>query len=265
MPVDLGDTVRLMAPCVDPAGEPANAATVTLTITLPDGTTASPTVANPPATTGTYTHDYVPAADGRHLVRWVFTDPADAYTDLIDVRPADPLLLMSLADAKEQLNISSTRHDAELRSFIEAVTEIVERFVGSIARRVRVERHSGGGVIVVDHPPILSVTSVEAVLDGAVDEDVDDLAVAQQLGIISRIDGAAIAGPVDVTYVAGRTSVAAHHRQAGAIILQHLWDTQRGTMGGPRIAGMDTPMPGSTYSIPRRALDLLGQPLPGIA
>lgn len=268
MPWDLGDTVRLEATATDAAGTAVNATTATLTITLPDGvTTVTPAITNPPATAGAYVFDYVPAVAGRHQVRWTFAGPASATTDLIDVRPADPELIVSLADAKSHLNITSTRYDDELRAHVEATTAVVERHVGAVVRRTYIERHAGGKLIVIDNPPVLAVSSVTAVLDGAADEDVAELTYTPTTGVIQRNDAAEIVGPVDVTYIAGRSIIPANHRQAALIIIQHLWETQRGSVGGPRVAGAEPFQPGgmSTFTIPRRALELLGEPLPGIA
>jgi hypothetical protein len=52
MPYDIGDSVSLAWDVKDSAGVLANATTVTLTVTLPDGTTATPAVTNPPTVDG---------------------------------------------------------------------------------------------------------------------------------------------------------------------------------------------------------------------
>ena len=55
---DLGDVVSLSVNVVDSAGAAANATAVVCTVTLPDGTTATPDVTN--SATGTYTIAYTP-------------------------------------------------------------------------------------------------------------------------------------------------------------------------------------------------------------
>ncbi len=90
----------------DAAGQPANAGAVTLTITLPDGTTVTP---GPIASTtpGVYDYDYVTVQAGRHGVRWVATGAnAAAFTDAFDVQPADGSPWISLADVKDHLKRS---------------------------------------------------------------------------------------------------------------------------------------------------------------
>ncbi|MFL6110555.1 MAG: hypothetical protein ACJ786_04280, partial [Catenulispora sp.] len=146
MPFDLGDTARLTATCTDAGGTATNAVGAVLTIGLPDGTTVTPAVTNPPAATGQYSYDYVTTQAGRHSVRWVFTSPACAYTDVLDVRDAVPPLLFSLAAAKKKLGIpaTSTGDDDELREFVEATTTAVEFFTGPVVPRTVTEITKGG-------------------------------------------------------------------------------------------------------------------------
>src|SRR5206468_2941706 len=110
--------------------------TVVLTVTLPDGTTVSPAVTNPPAETGRYRCDYPTVQAGRHLVRWTSTTPTSAYTDMFDVRPTAPPLIVSLADMKQHLGKSDPGDDEELREFIEAATAVIEEHRGeTVVRR----------------------------------------------------------------------------------------------------------------------------------
>lgn len=264
--IDLGDAVRLAADCTDAGGTLANATTVTLTITLPDGTSTSPAVANPPAVTGKYSVDYVTEQAGRHVVHWVFTDPASAYTDVLDVLPADPHFLFSQADAKKHLNNAAdyTGDDEEIRDWNAATAMIVEHFVGPVARRTVAERHRERSMsaIVLRQVPAVALTSVEAVLTNGTSYDVADLDLDGETGEVIRLDGGRFSGPLNVTYTAGRAMVRPNIAQAGRIILQHLWRTQRGSARGPVIAGGDDyavtePIPGIGYAIPNRALELL--------
>lgn len=254
MPFDLGDTVRLSAECRDADGALKTAGTATLTLTLPDGTTESPTV-SAPATEGTYVHDYAPTLPGRHSVRWVFSDPNSAYTDVFDVREPDPPSILSLADAKAQLNITSDRDDEELRSWIEATTALVEQFTGLCVTQTFTETHringSGTRAIVLKHTPVRDVISV----DGA---PLSSLSVSNDTGVV-RCPGGLLYGSVTVTYTAGRTVIPASITKAALIILQHLWQTQRNTFRGglPGVSGDTEIMPGLGYAIPNRAMQLM--------
>jgi hypothetical protein len=265
VPFDLADTVRLAADSKDVGGTLSNATTVTLTLTLPDGTTTSPAVTNPPAQTGRYTYDYTTVQAGRHLVRWVFTTPNNAYTDAFDVREAAPPLIVSLADAKTHLNITSTTHDEELRGWIESVTRGVEHLAGACVRRTVTERHDvsatvGALTLALRKTPALSLTSVVAILDGGTDYMVADLDLDGETGIVQRLDGGRMVGPLRVTYTAGRAVIPATITSAAKIILQHLWRTQH-PAGRPSLGGEDysvtEQVPGFGYAIPNRALQLL--------
>ncbi len=262
MPFDLGDTWTLRAEAKDANGVLANADTVALTISLPDGTVASPSVTNPPAVTGIYVHNYVPATAGRYGARWVFTF-ADgltaAYTDAADVRPAEPALIMSLADAKAHLNITSSTHDDELRSWLESVTEVIEHKVGPVVVRTYTDRVWGGSLFALSHYPVVSITSVTPVYSSGLAVDVADLEINEHGGVVSHSDEIGFTGgPWDVTYKAGRPIIPANISHAARVILKHLWETQRGAPSRPTMGGDDgTFDQGFSFSIPRRAVELL--------
>lgn len=252
MPFDLGDTVRLAAECRDAGGTLADADTATLTVTLPDGTTATPTVADP-AEAGLYVHDFIPTQDGRHSVRWVFTGPATAYADVFDVRPAAPPLIMSLADAKAHLNLKTTRDDVELRAWVEAVTELVQNLTGVSVRHTRTETHHLPlrcvTALALHRSPVLEVTAVNG-------EDIDS--GSYEIDPAAGILYGCFAGPTTVSYVAGRTVVPAAVTAGAKIILQHLWQSVRTGSRSPTRGQDDVAMvAGFGYAIPNRALQLL--------
>lgn len=257
---DLGDTVPLTVTVRDSAGVPVNATTITLTIQLPDGTTTTPVVANPPASTGVYAHDFAPSTAGRHAYRFVSTGPVSAFSDVFDVDDAFPSYVVGLADARAQLQQSSTVRDEDLRGVIAAATGVVERHTGkAIARRtITAERiTAASGQLWLHHRPVVSLTSVTDAYGGAL--TVGDLTLNADWG---QVIGS-LCGTYTVTYVAGMTSIPAHFREAGAIIVQHLWTTQRGQRGGPRVGGaLDVTLgvPGAGFAIPNAALELLGPP-----
>jgi hypothetical protein len=84
-------------------------------------------------------------------------------------------------------------------------------------------------------------------------------------GLVAVASGPAFTGALDVTYQAGLAIVPEDYRLAGLIIIQHLWETQRGTMGVQLGGDSETYMPGRGFAIPRRAMELLDPPLPGVA
>jgi hypothetical protein len=263
----LGAVTRLSTTVADASGVLTNPAAISLTILLPDGTTSGP---HAPVndSTGIYHHDYVTAHAGRHVARWATTTPTGASEESFDVAALwSEAGIVSLDDAKAQLNIdtATTDDDEELRGFIRSVTAVCERFVGALGRTTYVETQPGGYTMALNHAPVLSVTSMVAVETSGTDQVVADLAVDATAGIVQRLDGARIRGPVRVTYVAGRGEVPPHVRQAALIILQHMWETQRGGIPA-RFGGQDDVFDARfTFTIPRRAQELLGVQLPGIA
>lgn len=262
MPFDLGDTVRLTAECRDAAGTLTTAASAALTITLPDGTTATPAVPAP-SSAGQYLVDYPTVQAGRHGARWVFTAPAAAYTDMFDVRPADPPLILSLADGKRHLQITSTAHDDQVREWLETITEGVEGLAGACVRRTVTEDHDAPDVrcIALRRTPVLALLSVVPVLTSGTSYAVGDLSLDTATGVVRRLDGGRLRGPLRFTYTAGRAIVPASLSSAARIILQHLWRTQYGSTRTPLGGGDDfsvtEAVPGFGYAIPNRALQLL--------
>lgn len=205
MSYDLGDVARLAVQITDSTGTLANASSVSLTITLPDGTTSgSLTPTN--TSTGVYQYDYTPASVGRYAVRWVATGTnAGAFADVFDV--ADPALLpvVSLSELKAALKITSSSSDDLLREILDEATDLAERRVGrALRRKTVVESHAGGGFILLRQPPALSVTSV---VENGTTLDATDYFVRESSGVLYR--GTALAqsyfpdGTVVVTYVAG--------------------------------------------------------------
>ncbi|PWK81729.1 hypothetical protein C8D88_116141 [Lentzea atacamensis] len=264
MAFDLGDVVPLTVDIKDSNGAAANAGAVTLTITLPDGTTSAPSVSNP--STGRYQVDYATVQAGRHIVRWVATGAnASAYTDAFDVAEATPPLILSLRDGKKQLNLplTSTTHDEELRDFIAAVTDAVEFFTGPVVVRTYSERIEGDRpVLALSHTPVVSVTSIVPILTGGTTYDVADADVDADTGVVQLVDGTWFKGPLRATYKSGRRVMPGSVGIASRIILQHLWRTQRGPVSTVRARGASadddtTYVPGLGYAIPNRALELL--------
>lgn len=276
MSYDLGAVVPLSITITDADGNPANAGAVTITITLPDGTSSTTPVTA--GEVGQYDFDYQTVQAGRHVIRWVATGSnAGAFTDVFDVDPADAAQIVSLADAKDHLNLSAGRtvDDAELMRIIRAATLVVERYVGSVARRTHVETFDADGTkssLLLGHPPILSATSV--VEDGTT-LVASDYRLGTASGILTRVSAGAPypwrAGSrvVRVTYVAGRTVVDPAWRLAALIIIGHMWATQRNAGGGrPALGGeLESGDVDSNigYTVPYRALELLGEPALGIA
>lgn len=207
---DLGDTVTIAATCRDSAGQPANATTATLVVTLPDGTdTANLAPTNPPATLGQYTHPYPTVQAGRHVAKWTFAGvvPAQTWTDVFHVWPANDWIV-GLAETKDHLNIpqTTTTHDDELRRAIAGATGVVEGIVGRVARRTFVETFSGRGgrIVYLANAPAISVTTV--VEDGTT-LAASAYTLAKERAVLTRVNGVWAVDNTTVTYMAGRAIV----------------------------------------------------------
>jgi len=169
---DLGDTLGFRADIYDKPPEQGgvltNATTVTLTITKPDGTSATPTVTNPPAITGKYVLDQVTLVTdpaGRWTGTWLFTlasGKTSSYVETFDVGPTLVTVDEALMHLRA-LNIIVKAGDLEQLQFLCFVaTDAVERDLDRILiRKTFVETYTGGdSFIVFDHVPVISVTTV---------------------------------------------------------------------------------------------------------
>jgi len=265
--IDLGDTVTLTWPQA-----PGTATAVTVTVTQPDGSTVGPTT-----TTGNR-YLYPTTQVGRHSVRWLATGPdAEAFADGFEVAEGDPGFVISLADAKAQLNMSSTVNDEELRTWLGATTEIVEYFCGSMVVRPYTEVHSGGKAsLALYHSPVVSVSAITE-FNGTVAYNLTLQPVGSSTsaygysvdnptaGIVTRRSSSSWPMPfipgdnnVTVTYTAGRQIIPYAVQGAARLIVAHLWTTRRGAMPLPAASGAETSMvPGFEYAVPIKAIELM--------
>ncbi|MEV6737881.1 phage head-tail connector protein [Streptomyces sp. NPDC051104] len=183
------------------------------------------------------------------------------------------MAIVTLADAKAQLNISAsdTSQDVELQVYVDAATAAVETQLGQVVEpRTIVDQldfASSVTAFLLRSVPVVSLTSIVA-LDGTQTWGVSPSVVRVDggSGCVTVLSGPPVKGSVLATYQAGMTVVPAHFRLAALIIVQHLWETQRGTMGVRlNSGGDDNYVAGRGFAIPRRAIELLGPQLPGVA
>lgn len=258
MPVDLGGVFRFVFKSLDENGNPADAGTVTVTITLPDGTTQTPAVTT--VSTGVYHADFVTTVIGRHLARATGTNDFAYGPDAFHVRDTAGEII-GLVEAKAQLNDAGDDDDEEIRDYLSAATYVCEHFVGSVVRRTVTETYDGGRPeIVLRSAPAVSVTTVTE--SGTV------LAPANyslsDAGVLRRVQGRHLfdfedgVDNIAVTYVAGRTVVTPNVRLAARLLLQHWWATQRQGANMARLSGDEVlTIPGVAWSIPIRVTQLL--------
>jgi hypothetical protein len=280
MSYDLGDVVPLGITITDSTGANANASAVTCTIYQPDGTTSTGSVTNP--TTGLYNCDFQPTQTGRHAVKWVATGTnASAYSDEFLVRDFTELGIVSLGEVKTHLNIPLTDStlDDELRSFIDAGSDLAESYVGQILgrRTFTSELYDGGTEFIrIRNPKAISITSVTE----------NELAISASNYVLDytgqrlyRIGSGTLYATnsygywtqgmnnVSITYVAGYVNPPMAAKQGVLEIIRHLWQTQRGAINVmSRTQSGDELYNTPTYSLPRRAMELLDPTsFPGLA
>lgn len=116
---DVGDELLVTHEVRDLDGVLTDAATVTLTVTLPDLTTEQPTVDNPE--TGHYEVAYTLAQAGRYVFAWSTTDPDTAAATAVEA--VTPGGLPTLTDVKAYLEDSADEwFDPQLQEALDAET-----------------------------------------------------------------------------------------------------------------------------------------------
>lgn len=236
------------------AGAPTGG-TVTLAVTRPDGTAlAAPTVTregNEAVAT------YVPNMPGRWFIAWTSSVKPGAYTDIVDVWPADPRFLISTDDARNALGwpagavVSGWLDD--LRLYIAAATPVIEDIVGTVAKVNFTQTiQKGWSFAALYERPVNSIVSITY-------PDLTPLTgyrVDPTSGML-YLAGAA-ADVVTVTYSAGLTAVPQNVRLATRELVRHWWQqgmqAQRGG-GAPQAEEAYTPM---GFAVPRRVMELCG-------
>lgn len=238
------------------------AATVTATVTGPDGVLAYLTIESDDI--GRFRGEFVPSQAGRHVVQWAASGAWSAsLTDVLNVDPSvDTAAIISLAEAREHLNIpdEETIEDAELLTVIAAASVAVERHLGIVvARRTITELVTAvQGQPLRLRSPLVAVTSAT---DAAGDEvDVTDWVVDGHTGFVTG----APAGDMTVNYRAGLLLTPQTYITATQIVCGHMWATQRANTFTPRYGGDTTTVVGMGYALPNRAIELLGGRAPNM-
>lgn len=178
------------------------------------------------------------------------------------------MALLTLEEAKAQLNLTTSIDDTELQTYVDAVTAVIEEYIGPVEPREVTEQHDAEGgrrVLVLRTTPVLSLTSLEPLLDGGVSYPVDGLVLDPDTGEVRRRNRSCFYGLLLATLQAGRAGVPPIPptiNLAGRMLVQHLWRTQHparsgGIAGGGEDFSVGQPIPGFGYAVPNRVLELL--------
>ena len=166
--------------------------------------------------------------------------------------------VLTLAEAKKHLNVTSTNEDDEIQATIDAAEATIAKRVGPLsATTVTRVVTSDGGRLVLPVTPAISLTSIAAVYGGST-VDVAGLQLDLAAGVVSSYTPSAYSfSPVayTVTYQAGRTTLPDDLLYAVKELVRHLWRTQRGPTARPGQAPGDAPAP--SYLIPYAVAELL--------
>lgn len=181
------------------------------------------------------------------------------------------MALLTLDEAKAQLNTTSSTDDVELQAYIDSLTAVIERYTGPVLTREFSEVIEGrSGSMCLTHIPAVALVSVVPSLTTGAALDLTDLVLDAPTGIVRYRSGTFAGTLWTVTYTAGRgVSVPPTINLAARMLLQHLWRTQLASGRGPVAGGggeYET-VPGLGYAVPNRVLELLEpykQP-PGVA
>lgn len=245
--IELGETYSSDEFLVrDTNGDLTTPGSITCVVSLPDGTTATPTMSS--TTTGVYAFDYVTTLAGSHQVLVTATGGAlgtvvRKLADAFEVEDSTSARrLVSLDRVKQHLNqTGTTRHDEELQLLIASATMKIEHLCGPVLRRVVTnERHPGGRAVALHEVPgphggpYITLTSALPVAGGTgitvAGLDVDPLS-----GLVQYASGYGRfpVGPHLWSYVAGRATVPPGIQEAALNFVRGSWETQRGASGLP--------------------------------
>jgi hypothetical protein len=263
----------------DANGNLATPDTIALQIMLPTGQIITPTVPNPPASTGKLRYNYTTQMPGQHKAAAQTTNPTTTWSDTFNVAEQFPPAILSLADAKECLGIDPLNHedDQALRGMLAGVTWGVEQYLHMAVslRTVTDHRYYGppwGGwyplstfKIRLYTVPVVSLISLIPDNPNLQPYNMDDLSVDPNSGLVSVLTGPPVRGWLTFTYTAGSALIPYNILEGTKVFLQHVWETRRGPGGVSGVVGPEELADYRHYtSLPRKACEWFGPPRPTV-
>lgn len=245
---DIGDAPRLAVAFTDYADAAADPTTISFVITEPDGVvvtyvylTAEELVKD---STGNYHVDYAISKAGRHSFKFVGTgDVVSTQQSEFYVRKVI-VQAVSLAQAKDQMNIDFSDDDALIDMLIEAARDAVQNETGRILINETLVQKRDGFDVAMELPyAAQSVTSITYIdTDGAVqtlaateyDVDTDRTPALITLAYDKTYpDTRATHNAVTITYVSGygenSQDVPSALRSAMLLLIAHLYENREAT------------------------------------
>lgn len=175
--------------------------------------------------------------------------------------------IITLAAARNQLNYdaSDIADDAEIQLYVDGITTVVEDYKGEVIEPRTVTEDlelAGENEFWLSRKPVISLTSLVS-LDGSTTWDVSTMR-ARANGQVLVLPGYSLPwGDVVSTYQAGYAVTPERYVRGGLVILQHVWQTQRGAgQGSGGVVDVGEMLDPQT-AIPPKAREWLGPHRPG--
>jgi hypothetical protein len=208
VPYDVDDARAFTYEVRDDDGALANASTVVLTLTKPDGSTSTPAITS--TGIGTYQSDAVLFdLAGTWLGRWTSTGIRTAETFQFDVR-AQTRHIVSTDETREHLNdpTMTAASSAKLETYVAAATKTIESLCDKVlpTRLTEVRATAGAVAVAVSNRHVVSVESVHEGANGVLTALTEDDFATASGPYGYRRDGALIyrtAYGEDTTFAAG--------------------------------------------------------------
>jgi hypothetical protein len=287
VPYYAGAPVPLTFTLTNAAGAPVNAVSTppVVTVTRPDGTTATPSVTN--TGTGIYTATFGTTQAGHHTVAWVCADATypGGYADEFDVWSLTSTNVLSLADAKATLSIAAnnTTYDDLVSKVNASITEWLEWYCGAIVPQTVQETIRVGGLVTqLSKPPVINLVTWTTVPAGlanttatvaqansgpmfpvmvyGVAYPLNQLYFEPVKGWVRNTSGLPFYyGPYIWQYQAGYETLPYGIRYAAMVTLRHLYGLERGGAGVAAAGSADAETTETPFgfAVPNRAIEAL--------
>jgi hypothetical protein len=208
-------------------------ATVTVTITDPDGTTSTPSVTH--VSTGVYRASVLLTTAGPWTATWTVTGAVTGVETQVAYARRLGSNVISVSEVRDRLDKTLTVDDDEIASMLDAALAEYEEWVGPVTGTV-VEKHDGGALSLILRNRSAATIVSAGYTDGTT-ISVDDLDLDTTTGIVHwgyNTAGVFTRGlrNVEITYTVG--SLSANHREAIiADVAGYFAATQRGPASMP--------------------------------
>jgi len=230
MSYEVGSSYRFPFTVKDLSGVLTDPVTKVVTVTLPDQTTATPSIVAD--STGTFHADYTFAQEGLHKFQAVTTSPVTSKTDYVPVNVFRSVV--GVDEARLYIGETDTTRDDVLRHVMAAITEKIEGIVGTcVIRTFTNERQPGSDAMVIrlkngPLPDENSVTVISSVFPGGPVWNAAQLIVYPDSATVQAADLLPFWwGPWKATYTAGRRVIPVSIQLAAKEAIFDFWANQR--------------------------------------